>query len=78
MSVSDSDAEDLLKQAIAIGENMIRIADAIGQPLAGNYFSIGLDILRHAAGEDQPLPNDMIIAPSGAPDQSRPDPTPDR
>lgn len=44
--------DELLRQAIAIGENMIRIADAIDQPLAGNYFSIGLDILRRAAGEE--------------------------
>lgn len=51
--------DDLLRRAIGIGENMIRIADAVGQPLAGNYFSIGLDILRRAAGEPDPRFDDL-------------------
>lgn len=49
MIIEDETPVDLLRRAIEIGENMIRIADAVNQPVAGNYFSIGLDILRGAA-----------------------------
>ncbi len=58
-------SDDLLRQAIEIGENMIRIADAVGQPVAGNYFSIGLELLRDAAQESSTMDDGVV---TGVPD----------
>lgn len=41
---------ELLRRAIAIGEELVRISDAIRQPVASVHIQTGIDILRaHAA-----------------------------
>lgn len=40
-----SEAE-LLHRLIVLGEGLVRVCDVVGQPMAGNYFSMALDILR--------------------------------
>lgn len=37
---------ELLRRAIAIGEELVRISDSVNQPLASVHIATGLDILR--------------------------------
>ena len=37
---------ELLRRAIAIGEELVRISDSVDQPLASVHIATGLDILR--------------------------------
>ena len=43
------DPANLLLQAIDIGGHLIRIADTLGEDIAANHISIGLEILRARA-----------------------------
>lgn len=40
------DESELLQRAIANGRELVRIVDAIDQPLAGIYIGTGIDILK--------------------------------
>jgi hypothetical protein len=40
---------DQLRRAIELGEELLRITDAIGQPLAAVHIASGLDILNALA-----------------------------
>ena len=35
----------LVIRAIAIGRELVRVCDAIGQPVAGNHITLGLELL---------------------------------
>ena len=39
------EATALVIRAIAIGRELVRVCDAIGQPIAGNHITLGLELL---------------------------------
>ena len=43
------DSAELLYRAIEIGQTLVRIADNLGEGIAGNYLSSGLELLRARA-----------------------------
>lgn len=40
------EAESVVTGAIRAAEELMKLCDALGQPVAANYFSMGVDVLR--------------------------------
>ena len=46
---SDEDIRrELLRRAIALGEELVRLADDLGEAVAGNHICQGLEMMRRA------------------------------
>ena len=58
---------DLLRRAIAIGEELVKISDTVRQPLASVHIATGLDILRAHAELRESLLNRTEDTPSSVP-----------
>ena len=68
----------LLAQAIAIGRELVRICDAVDQPVAGNHIALGLDLLlahcdlatELASGDAREIAVDQLGTPGREADQA--------
>lgn len=53
--VADVTREDRLHRAIALGDELLRLVDALHGSMAGPYISLGVDLLREQLHGPQPL-----------------------
>ena len=68
----------LLAQAISIGRELVRICDAVDQPIAGNHIALGLELLAAhrdlaaelASGDPHEIAADQLDAARGEADQA--------
>lgn len=49
MSVDDQIRAELMRRAVALGEELIRLADDLGHPVAGNHICLGVELMRARA-----------------------------
>lgn len=46
MTVEDKIRLELMRRAVALGEELIRLADDLGHPIAGNHICQGVELMR--------------------------------
>lgn len=52
MTVEDEIRVELMRRAVALGEELIRLADDLGHPIAGNHICQGVEMMRAQAEAD--------------------------
>lgn len=50
MSVEEQIRLELLRRAVALGEELVRLADDLGYAIAGNHICHGVEMMRAHAG----------------------------
>ncbi|HVF92930.1 MAG TPA: hypothetical protein VM900_01305 [Sphingomonas sp.] len=46
MTVEDQIRVELMRRAVALGDELVRLADDLGQPVAGNHICQGVELMR--------------------------------
>ena len=54
MTVEDQIRIELMRRAVALGEELVRLADDLGHSIAGNHICQGVEMMR-AHAEEQGL-----------------------
>jgi hypothetical protein len=52
MTVEDEIRVELMRRAVALGEELVRLADDLGHAIAGNHISQGVEMMRARAEAD--------------------------